>query len=143
MEIKCPPCGQQQPLEQLKDFTVLIVDRVITCTDDGVLFDATRRVAVVVSRATKLIVDIFYSDSLRLQDYKGEIVELPPGSTLMPGFIDCHVHLTISQDDYQIDHLRQSSADKSLKALKAAQGLLFAGLNKSIFDLVHCFNAAF
>lgn len=45
----------------------------------------------------------------------------------MPGFIDCHVHLTIATDDYQIDHLRLSSADKALRALKAAQGLLLAG----------------
>lgn len=46
---------------------------------------------------------------------------------MLPGFIDCHVHLTIAKDDYQVDHLRLSSADKTLRALKAAQGLLVAG----------------
>eukprot|EP01035_Chromulina_nebulosa_P033942 gene33942-45470_t len=55
------------------------------------------------------------------------IISFPENSTLMPGFIDCHVHLTIATDDYQIDHLRLSSADKALRALKAAQGLLLAG----------------
>lgn len=44
-----------------------------------------------------------------------------------PGFIDCHVHLTIFEDDYQLDHMRLSSAAKGLRALKAAQGLLNAG----------------
>ena len=48
-------------------------------------------------------------------------------STLVPGFIDCHVHLTLTPDNYQIDHLIQSSGDKTLRALVAAQGLLRAG----------------
>ena len=56
-----------------------------------------------------------------------EIVFCPLGSTLLPGFIDCHVHLTIGTDDYQLDHLRLSGADKALRALKTAQGLLQAG----------------
>ena len=55
------------------------------------------------------------------------IINLPENSTLIPGFIDCHVHLTIATDDYQIDLLGLSSADKALRALKAAQGLLLAG----------------
>jgi imidazolonepropionase-like amidohydrolase len=56
-----------------------------------------------------------------------ELIVFPPGTTLLPGFIDCHVHLTIATDDYQLDHLRRSSAEKALRALKAAQGLLAAG----------------
>ena len=47
-----------------------------------------------------------------------KLIEFPEGSTLMPGFIDCHVHLTINSDDYQLDHLRKSSAEKSLIALR-------------------------
>lgn len=43
-------------------------------------------------------------------------------------FIDSHVHLTICTDDYQVDHLRLSSADKALRGLKVAQGLLQAGV---------------
>lgn len=55
------------------------------------------------------------------------IITFPSDTTLLPGYIDCHVHLTLAKDDYQIDHLMMSSADKSLRALKAAQGLLQAG----------------
>ena len=51
----------------------------------------------------------------------------PDNCTLLPGFIDSHVHLTICTDDYQVDHLRLSSADKALRGLKVAQGLLQAG----------------
>ncbi len=126
MELICTPC-RWQPTERLGNYTVLIVDRVITCAEEGVLYDGTRRLAVVISKSSKLIADILYCDSWKPEEFEGDIIELPPGSTLMPGFIDCHVHLTISKDDYQIDHLRESSADKSLKALKAAQGLLLAG----------------
>jgi len=64
------------------------------------------------------------------QNYSNPYVKqiiLPPNSTLLPGFIDCHVHLTIPADNYQMDHLFVSSAEKSLRALKAAQGLLQAG----------------
>jgi imidazolonepropionase-like amidohydrolase len=56
-----------------------------------------------------------------------ELIIFPPDTTILPGFIDCHVHLTIATDDYQLDHLRHSSAEKALRALKAAQGLLQAG----------------
>eukprot|EP00603_Paraphysomonas_imperforata_P013733 CAMPEP_0114472510 /NCGR_PEP_ID=MMETSP0104-20121206/12430_1 /TAXON_ID=37642 ORGANISM="Paraphysomonas imperforata, Strain PA2" /NCGR_SAMPLE_ID=MMETSP0104 /ASSEMBLY_ACC=CAM_ASM_000202 /LENGTH=387 /DNA_ID=CAMNT_0001646519 /DNA_START=148 /DNA_END=1311 /DNA_ORIENTATION=- len=56
-----------------------------------------------------------------------KIIRFPPNCTLLPGFIDCHVHLTIFSDDYQVDYLRLSSADKALRGLKAAQGLLQAG----------------
>jgi hypothetical protein len=56
-----------------------------------------------------------------------DLLFFPPGATLLPGFIDCHVHLSISTDDYQLDHLKKSSAEKALRCLKAAQGLLHAG----------------
>ena len=56
-----------------------------------------------------------------------QLFHFPPNCTLMPGFIDCHVHLTIFSDDYQVDHLRKSSADKALGGMKVAQGLLQAG----------------
>lgn len=50
------------------------------------------------------------------------------GFTLMPGMIDLHCHfLGDSDDDYQLYHLENSSADKALQGLHNAQGLLMAG----------------
>ncbi len=48
-------------------------------------------------------------------------------STLLPGLIDAHSHPLISSDDYQLDHLRRSSASKALRGLKAVQINLHAG----------------
>ena len=48
-------------------------------------------------------------------------------ATLLPGFIDLHSHPLIDSDDYQVAHLRSSSATKALRALKAAQVNLEAG----------------
>ena len=48
--------------------------------------------------------------------------------TLMPGFIDMHCHpLGNADDDYQIYHLENSSADKALQCLTNVQGMLKAG----------------
>lgn len=47
--------------------------------------------------------------------------------TLLPGMIDAHVHTNYNSDDYQVAHLRQSSAAKTLTALKQLQDLLAAG----------------
>ena len=47
--------------------------------------------------------------------------------TCLPGLIDAHVHLLIDADDYQIQHLRRSSAYKALRGPEAAQRLLHAG----------------
>src|SRR6185436_11907902 len=60
---------------------------------------------------------------------------IPPGAavidlgdaTLLPGFIDLHSHPLIDSDDYQVAHLRSSSAYKALRALQAAQVNLAAG----------------
>jgi imidazolonepropionase-like amidohydrolase len=54
-------------------------------------------------------------------------VRFGPDSTLMPGFIDTHVHLSIFSGDYQLDLLRVSPEDRALGSLAAAQGLLRAG----------------
>ena len=48
-------------------------------------------------------------------------------ATLLPGLIDTHVHPLIRMDDYQTDHLRESSAAKALRGLKAVQDSLYAG----------------
>ncbi|NIM13239.1 MAG: hypothetical protein GTO45_14085 [Candidatus Aminicenantes bacterium] len=57
---------------------------------------------------------------------KAEIIDLSDYS-ILPGLIDAHVHPLIATDDYQVDHLRRSSADKALQGLKVVQDLLNAG----------------
>jgi imidazolonepropionase-like amidohydrolase len=48
--------------------------------------------------------------------------------TLLPGFIDMHCHpLGDSDDDYQMYHLKHSSADKAMQCLHNVQGMLRAG----------------
>ena len=47
--------------------------------------------------------------------------------TVLPGLIDVHVHPLIEGDDYQVNHLRASSAQKALDGLKRVQDLLNAG----------------
>jgi imidazolonepropionase-like amidohydrolase len=47
--------------------------------------------------------------------------------TVLPGMIDAHVHPLIDGDDYQVNHLKQSSAEKALNGLKRTQDLLMAG----------------
>jgi len=49
------------------------------------------------------------------------------GYTVLPGLIDMHVHPNISVNDYQVNHLKGSSAYKALFGLKAVQDLLAAG----------------
>ncbi|MGB5272944.1 MAG: amidohydrolase family protein [Flavobacteriaceae bacterium] len=47
--------------------------------------------------------------------------------TLLPGLIDMHVHPNLSVNEYQVNHLKGSSAKKALVGLKAVQDLLQAG----------------
>jgi imidazolonepropionase-like amidohydrolase len=58
---------------------------------------------------------------------KGAVVRSFANATLLPGLIDAHSHPFIATDDYQIDHLRRSSAAKALRALDAVQKNLRAG----------------
>lgn len=48
-------------------------------------------------------------------------------STCLPGLIDAHAHPLIATDDYQVDHLRHSSAYKALRGLHVVQEMLQAG----------------
>jgi imidazolonepropionase-like amidohydrolase len=54
------------------------------------------------------------------------VIDLGP-ATILPGLIDTHVHPLIREDEYQTDHLRESSAAKALRGLKAVQDSLRAG----------------
>lgn len=97
--------------------TALIADRVI----DGRSANALTGVAVLVEgeRITGLVqMDRIPDDAVR--------VELE-GFTLMPGMVELHTHPTIAGDDYQFEHLRKSSAQKGLEALKSVQEMLNAG----------------
>jgi imidazolonepropionase-like amidohydrolase len=47
--------------------------------------------------------------------------------TILPGMIDAHTHPLIAPDNYQLEHLRGSSASKALDGLKRVQDLLLAG----------------
>ena len=47
--------------------------------------------------------------------------------TILPGLIDMHIHPNLTTGDYQVDHLRGSSASKALLGLKNLQDILAAG----------------
>ena len=47
--------------------------------------------------------------------------------TVLPGLIDAHVHPLIYGDNYQLNHLQNSSADKALYGLKTVQNWLNEG----------------
>lgn len=112
----------QQSLSKIKiKMLGLVIDAIISSTSD--LVEYGQRTILINDQG--IIEDILLGDAADLVDV--EIVKLPPGATILPGFIDCHVHLTIFEDDYQLDHLRLSSAGKALRALKTAQALLQAG----------------
>jgi imidazolonepropionase-like amidohydrolase len=101
---------------------VLLVDRIIT---DGQCLHGPWQVAIVNDKIDKIVkqeedISGFLKEPVTL-------IRLGENSSLLPGFIDCHVHLSIFTDDYQIHQLRMSSADKALKGLVQAQGLLQAG----------------
>lgn len=58
---------------------------------------------------------------------KGSTVVDVGDYTLLPGLIDLHVHPNLTTGDYQVDHLRASSAAKALLGLKNLQDILAAG----------------
>ena len=73
-----------------------VVGRVFSGFSDSEFNGDQERTTVVVDERTGRIEEIISgvpdSDDLQL-------VHFPADSTLLPGFIDCHVHLTITTDD--------------------------------------------
>ena len=100
----------------------LVVDNIIT-GEKELLSDNVKPYYVVCDSSSGRICSV--SNVCPQDDTK--LILFPPNCTLLPGFIDCHVHLTICTDDYQTDYLRRSTADKALRGLKIAQGLMHAG----------------
>jgi len=94
------------------------------------LIDGTGKVianpAVIISE--NKIIAIENKENLHLNKYGNGFVIIDLGEyTLLPGMIDAHVHPDNSSDDYQVGHLRASSAAKTLTGLKAVQDLLSEG----------------
>ena len=79
-------------------------------------------------------------ENVRLTVQNGQIADIQPNAekpngeyidlsdqTVLPGLIDAHVHPLIYGDDYQINHLKNSSAKKALIGLKVVQEFLHHG----------------
>jgi imidazolonepropionase-like amidohydrolase len=98
--------------------------KVIRC---GALIDGTsdRAVAdVAIAVEGERIAAVGTFDGVRRAN--AELIDLRP-ATCLPGLIDAHTHLLIATADYQVDHLRRSSAYKALRGLAVAQKMLRAG----------------
>eukprot|EP01118_Nematostelium_gracile_P012135 TRINITY_DN4394_c0_g1_i5.p1 TRINITY_DN4394_c0_g1~~TRINITY_DN4394_c0_g1_i5.p1 ORF type:complete len:559 (-),score=119.31 TRINITY_DN4394_c0_g1_i5:45-1721(-) len=100
--------------------TVLFCGRLI----DGIS-NQTRKDAVVVIVNDK-IVEIGGQELISMVMKDDTTVDLST-STVLPGLIDCHAHILIRAQDYQYDHLKQSSAFKALYGLKTVQEMLNCG----------------
>ncbi len=91
--------------------------------------DCHRRVGLEVDLECGIIHRLYTQSEidLLLPNSSLTVINFPPGYCLLPGYIDCHVHLTIPTDNYQMQFLQTSSASNALTGLKNAQGLLHAG----------------
>jgi imidazolonepropionase-like amidohydrolase len=102
----------------------------------GVLIDgrsgAPLRDAVIVIEGERIVsvsaADSVPQDALSDRSAKAGAREIDlRSSTCLPGLIDAHAHPLIETDDYQVDHLRRSSAYKALRGLRVVQRMLHAG----------------
>ncbi len=84
--------------------------------------DAVRRDAVVVIEGERIVA----VGGPELLASGPEVIDLGD-ATFLPGLVDAHSHPLIVGDDYQVNHLRDSSAFKALRGLKAVQDNLRAG----------------
>jgi len=97
--------------------TAIICGKLITAEDNEVYNNT-----VIIIEADK-IVEIGTRDIIK-PDYKR--IDLT-GYTVLPGLIDAHVHPLIYGDDYQVNHLKGSSAFNALRGLKTVQNWLNEG----------------
>lgn len=97
--------------------TAIICGKLITAEDNKVYNNT-----VIIIKADK-IVEIGTRDIIK-PDYK--IIDLTE-YTVLPGLIDAHVHPLIYGDDYQVNHLKGSSAFNALRGLKTVQNWLNEG----------------
>jgi imidazolonepropionase-like amidohydrolase len=97
--------------------TAIICGKLITAEDNKVYTNT-----VIVIDDDK-IVEIGTRDIIK-SDYK--IIDLTE-YTVLPGLIDAHVHPLIYGDDYQVNHLKGSSAFNALRGLKTVQNWLSEG----------------
>lgn len=100
-----------------QDKTAILCGNLITAEDDMVYRD---RVVVIDGDR---IVEIGNRDIIK-SEYN--IIDLS-GYTVLPGLIDAHVHPLIYGDDYQVNHLKGSSAFNALRGLKTVQNWLQEG----------------
>ncbi|MET6992067.1 metal-dependent hydrolase family protein [Sediminicola arcticus] len=97
--------------------TAIICGKLITAEDNKVYNNT-----VIIIKADK-IVEIGTREIIK-PDYK--IIDLTE-YTVLPGLIDAHVHPLIYGDDYQVNHLKGSSAFNALRGLKTVQNWLNEG----------------
>jgi len=97
--------------------TAIICGKLITAEDDKVY---TNTVIVI---EDERILEIGARDIIK-SAYK--IIDLSE-YTVLPGLIDAHVHPLIYGDDYQVNHLKGSSAFNALRGLKTVQNWLNEG----------------
>ena len=97
--------------------TAIICGKLITAEDDQVYNNK-----VIIIEADR-IVEIGNRDLIK-SEY--EIIDLSE-YTVLPGLIDAHVHPLIYGDDYQVNHIKGSSAFNALRGLKTVQNWLNEG----------------
>jgi len=100
-----------------QDKTAIICGRLITGNDEPEIVNAVILIEgeKIVEIGTKKILSNDYN-IIDLSEY-----------TVLPGLIDAHVHPLIYGDDYQINHLKGSSAFNALRGLKTVQNWLNEG----------------
>lgn len=118
----------------------LAVARVLTCTEMDAVNELGSSLVIIDSIAGRVAAIVAldaghhgaeHADDLQQTHHLDTIYTFPPDAVLLPGFIDCHVHLTIARGDYQIDHFRQSSADNALRALRVVRSRVLSSCRNS------------
>jgi imidazolonepropionase-like amidohydrolase len=96
---------------------------------DGRAATPRRDVAIRIENGRIASVGAFAASSSGMPDTGSASVAIIDRSrdTCLPGLIDAHAHVLIKTDDYQVDHLRRSSAYKALRGLNVVQQMLHAG----------------